>query len=298
MYSYRPGGPGAPEPGAWGIRAAARRAFTGPARLAADDHHTARLGVYLTDMLAPYRLNLAEDAFTGERGHSYGEMAEPVVREAVGPHERVDLLILAYAIPDIAPGRATAAYLSHVCPGQPLAFAICDQGNAAAFSGLRLLRAYARSGACRRGLLVVVEQAELPYAPATPVEIPAGHTAVALLCGDVADEPGRLRVDAIGGDSGSGSAPGSGSGPVLGEVDPAATLIAGSSLAGAASAHAGPARIAAPGRPYTGVWWELAGLLASPDGTPERVVLADHDPGLGYLSTATLARVPALSTAR
>ena len=56
-------------------------------------------------------------------------MAEAVIARAVLPGEDVDLLVLAYAIPDITPGRATATYLSHICPGNPLAFAICDQGT-------------------------------------------------------------------------------------------------------------------------------------------------------------------------
>ena len=89
-------------------------------------------------------------------------MAEELIRSVVPPDEPVDVLVLAFAVPDARPGRATASYLSHVCPGEPLAFAICDQGSAAAFTGLRLIREYARTGGCARGLLLVVEQAILP----------------------------------------------------------------------------------------------------------------------------------------
>src|SRR2546429_7558137 len=73
-------------------------------------------------------------------------MAETVMGMAIAPDDAVDLVVLAYAIPDITPGRATAAYLSHICPGNRLAFAVCDQGVAAAFTGLRLIREYARTG--------------------------------------------------------------------------------------------------------------------------------------------------------
>ena len=80
---------------------------------------------------------------------------------------------------DLRPGRQTAAYLSHVTPGEPMAFAVCDQGSAAAFSGLRMIREYAASAAITRALLVVVEQAALPYdGPAT---LPLQHQAVAML---------------------------------------------------------------------------------------------------------------------
>src|SRR2546429_7296315 len=76
-------------------------------------------------------------------------MAETVMGMAIAPDDAVDLVVLAYAIPDITPGRATAAYLSHICPGNRLAFAVCDQGVAAAFTGLRLIREYARTGGWR-----------------------------------------------------------------------------------------------------------------------------------------------------
>src|SRR2546430_978978 len=149
------------------------------------------LRVSLTDLLRRYGLELEPGILDHGRGQSYGEMAETVMGMAIAPDDAVDLVVLAYAIPDIPPGRATAAYLSHICPGNRLAFAVCDQGVAAAFTGLRLIREYARTGGCRRALLVVVEQAELPYDTGEPVAIPAGHRAVAVLCGDPADGPGR-----------------------------------------------------------------------------------------------------------
>src|SRR2546429_4526707 len=83
-------------------------------------------------------------------------MAETVMGMAIAPDDAVDLVVLAYAIPDITPGRATAAYLSHICPGNRLAFAVCDQGVAAAFTGLRLIREYARTGGGRGGAAVGV----------------------------------------------------------------------------------------------------------------------------------------------
>jgi hypothetical protein len=46
--------------------------------------------------------------------------------------------VLAFSPHDVQPGRQTAAYLSAVNPGAPMAFAVCDQGSAAAFSGLRV----------------------------------------------------------------------------------------------------------------------------------------------------------------
>ena len=186
MYTtVPPGARDAPaEPaGRWGIRRAVRLAFPGPSSLAQDRAHTDRLDVYLTDLLQPHGLALNPGALT-PRGQSYAEMAEALIELAVPAGEGVDLLVMAYAIPDITPGRATTTYLSHVCPGRPMAFAISDEGTAAGFTGLRLVREYARTGGARRALLIVVEQAWLAYDPGVPAALPSGHSGVALLFGD------------------------------------------------------------------------------------------------------------------
>ncbi|GAA1172138.1 hypothetical protein F4556_006473 [Kitasatospora gansuensis] len=165
----------------WGIRRTVRLAFPEPAALADDPVHAERLRRYLTDLLRPYGRELDPGPF---RGQSYGEMAEALIRATVPAGESVDLLVLAYSVPDLTPGRATASYLSHVCPGTPMAFAVSDHGSASAFTALRLVDAYARSGGLRRALLLVVEQDALPYDPGVPVTVPAESRGVALLFGE------------------------------------------------------------------------------------------------------------------
>src|SRR5947209_3841682 len=129
MRTYVPGLPGDAASTDWGLRRAVRAAFPAPAALAADAEHSARLQVYLTDLLELYGTGLDLDLL--ERGgQSYGEMAEALIRQAVPEGESVDLLVLAYSVPDITPGRATTTHLSRVCPGRPMAFAVSDQGNA------------------------------------------------------------------------------------------------------------------------------------------------------------------------
>ena len=165
-----------------------RRTFTGPAKFLADPGNRARVGEYLADAARPYAREVPAALF-GEPpspalGHSYGEMAEALIGPAVSADEPVGLLVLAFSIHDLRPGRQTAAYLSHLTPGAPMAFAICDQGSAAAFSGLRIAREYASSAGIRRALLIVVEQAALPYD--CPVPVPAQHRGVAMLYGDCA----------------------------------------------------------------------------------------------------------------
>jgi 4-hydroxymandelate oxidase len=266
MRTYLPSGPDQDVPAGWGVRRAARLAFPGAAAVAADPVHSGRLRTYLTDMLRPYELALDEAAFA-RGGQSYGEMAEALIRAAVPPGESVDLLVLAYSVPDVTPGRATATWLSHVCPGGPLAFAVSDETHTAAFTALRLARAYAAGAGPARALLLVVEQPVLPYPPGAAV-LPSGAYGVGLLLGPT----GLAGPD--------GEAPGD------------VTAILGQGLAGGLPDElpgelAGIRRVrtAEPGRPGTGVWWELAGEVerAAPgraragDGTPEPRVLVGAD---------------------
>jgi hypothetical protein len=114
-------------------------------------------------------------------------MLAGLIGDLVPPDEPADVLILGFAVPDVRPERATAAFLSAACPGRPLAFAVCDQGCAAGFTALRLARDYAADGGAGRVLVALAEQTRLDYDPPAPASLPAGHAAFAMLC----DAPGR-----------------------------------------------------------------------------------------------------------
>ncbi|WP_051450320.1 hypothetical protein [Actinospica robiniae] len=253
------------------LRRSVRLGFAPSDASGADPQRLAERETYHRDLLRPYGLDPDLGALAGA-GPSYGEMGRALLELAVPPHEPVDLLVLAYAVPDLEPGRATATYLSHLCPGRPTSFAVSDQGTAAAFTGLKLIGEYTRAGDARRAVLLVVEQATLPYDPGVPVTLPTGHTGVALVLeavvagADAADADWQL---------GSVSAtPNAAQQPPAEEPGTVAILGAGldAGLDGGLSAD--------EQRPYTGVWWQLAGLLA-PDGPApqaERVLLADFEP--------------------
>lgn len=263
--------PAVPATASLSIRRVARRAFAGPATSAADPDRRERLHEYLSDLVRPYGTVLRENLFGQANGHSYGEMAA-----ALAPAEPVDVVVLAYAIPDIRPGRATAAYLSHVLPGNPLAFAICDQGSAAGFTGLRLVREYLGGHERRRALLLVVEQSVLHYEPAGPAGVPDGHFAVALLCAT----SGPARVAAIEQSRGVSLEEAA---AVLAKCH-ARTAILGAGLASVDLSTVDLMRRASPGRPYTGVWWELA-----EEATPgQPLLIAEYDSTLGYLCVSTI----------
>jgi 4-hydroxymandelate oxidase len=275
---------------------AVRRTFTGPAGFLADPDNRARVGEYLADMARPYLCEVPAALF-GEPspalGHSYGEMGEALIGAAVTEDEPVDLLVLAFSIHDVRPGRQTAAYLSHVTPGAPMAFAICDQGSAAAFTGLRVAREYASSAGIRRALLIVAEQTALPYD--CPVTLPSQHRGIAMLYGDRAEQAARV-ADVR-------QHPGVPACRVAGLADAdlaelaagqhRVALVLGDALAALwASPAAGRVRVIPPGQQSTGVWWGLIDELASGAGHPARLVAADYDPGLRYLCLTAIDTGP------
>jgi hypothetical protein len=285
--------------GALRVARAGRQAFAGSSAAALDP----MLGVYLSDMAAPYGLALRDDLLREGRGQSYGEMAGVLLARTVPPGEPVDLLVLALAVHDVIPGRSTAAHLSSLCPGEPMAFAVCDQGVAAPFTALQLIREYARTPPCRRGVLVVAEQDTVHYELAGPGPVPDRSAAVVLCCDQ--EGPGGLHTVR----QHPGTSPDQAGDVLARELTALAagrgdvTLIAGPGLtqpggeAGLASLRAalpaGSQLVIAPvGQPVTGVWWELAGGLPEWTAQGRRVLLADYEPALRYLCVSAIDLVP------
>lgn len=241
---------------------AVRREFDGQAAFLDDPGYRALATQYLADMVYPHGLALD----TQLSGQSYGEMAEDLLREAVRADEPVGTLVVAFANHDVYPGRALATYLSHLCPGTPTSFAVCDQGSAAAFTALRLIEAAEPAPA----LLIVVEQAQLPYR--TEAAAPARDRGVAMLWapdgpgGAVRQQPGVTPARL----------------PDLVPHD-ATRLVLSEALATAWPDRPAHAELAPAGQPMTGVWWRLA----EPDATGP-VTVADYEPALGCFSCARL----------
>jgi hypothetical protein len=270
------------------ISGAARRVFDEQAESARHPAYRA----YLTDLVRPFGLTVHAEALGEGRGQSYGDMADALIAEVTAPDEPADLLVLAFAVPDVTPWRCTAAHLSHMCPGNPMAFAVSDCGTTAAFTGLRLIRAQAVGPGSPRALLIVTEQAAINHEPLIPASLPARHAAVALRCDPAG--PGlvssvRLRSGVARSEAAGLLAAG------LAELSAGhddVTVIAGADLAETALSAALPVAaevIAAPaGQPSTGVWWEVAGRLAGWAARGRRVLVADYDPLPGSLGLAVI----------
>lgn len=272
--------------------AAERRTFAGPARYLDDQANRADLAAYLADLTgaAP----AGHQAMPVDGGQSYGEMAEALIAAVVPPDKPVDLLVLAYSIHDVQPGRATATYLSSVCPGTPLSFAICDQGSAAAFTGLRIALDYRAAQAGTGGgrvLLIVLEQAVLPY-PTAAVR-PARHRGVALLFEREPAQSGQFDGARL---VGLRQRPGLAAADVaeqaaaeLAELSAdRALVLASPALAEHWPDRDGGRRTSPADQPVTGLWWQLLDELGTEQ--PDLLVAADYDPELGYLCLAAFAR--------
>lgn len=143
----------------------------GHSPLAADPD----LRTFTADLSRPYGVRLDEDALTGARGQSYATLARHAIDALTGPTRPVDLLLMVYATPDVRPGQAVALHLAESCPGEPLAFAICDEG-----AGCRVQRAADRRRVRphRRGPARAADRGRAgrpapPPAPARPAARPA-----------------------------------------------------------------------------------------------------------------------------
>lgn len=272
------------------VRGAWRREFGGSSESARDP----ALRAYLTDMVRPYGLNVRDDLLERGSGQSYAEMAGSLLAQTMAAQPPVDLLILAFAVSDTRPGLPTACYLSHVCPGEPMAYAICDQGSAAPFTGLRLIGEYARTGDCPRALLVIAEQAAVHHDLAAPAVVPAENAVVALLC--AGSGPGRVAAVRTRAGIEPAAAPGllaadlallSGQRDdvtVIGSPDAVALGVpAADGVLTAADVLTAPA-----GQPCTGVWRELADGLPGWADRGRLVLLADYDRLLGTVSVCAI----------
>ncbi|MFJ8622462.1 hypothetical protein ACIRD3_06405 [Kitasatospora sp. NPDC093550] len=277
----------APGPSGLRITRALARCSDGRSETALDPD----LRAFVSDLVRPYGLPLREDLLREGAGHSYEELAAGLLREALAEDQPVDLLILAFDTPDVRPGAPSSLALSRSVPGGPLAFAICDQGTAAAFTALRLAAEHQRTGACRRAVVVLAEQTALHYEPSEPVALPQRHAAVVLVC-EEAPGPG-LAVRQFPG----APAPSAPEQAAPEQAAPAPSLPEQAVRARAEELGPGVDVVldggfdpeqAPPAQPFTGLWERLAEHLPRWRARERPVLLAGYDRRLGVLSMLTL----------
>ncbi|MGW4424422.1 hypothetical protein [Streptosporangium sp. NPDC004631] len=243
---------------------------------------------YIHDLTGLYGMTHRRDFLTTTR-NSYAEMAGEILSAMAPLPGPVGLVAVATSTPDADMLQSPTALLAHAVPGAPLPLGVTDQGVVAPFTALRLIGEFAGTG---HALLVIMDQRSLPYETGA-AERPVEDCAVAVLLGgdtghtgdaDAPDDADGLslvrRVDVAPGDVRPALA------AELAGREQDVTVIArpGLDLPGGLA----DVRFAPPGRPCTGIWATLADGLTGWRSTGRRVVLADYDSTLRYLSLCTV----------
>ncbi|HET6860350.1 MAG TPA: hypothetical protein VFH94_25050 [Streptomyces sp.] len=238
---------------------------------------------HFTDLTTQYGSAYRPDLVPGGTGNTFAAMSRELVESLDLDGAPIGVAIAAHCTPDLDCRYAASTYLSEAWPHSPLAFGVSEQGACTPFVALRLAAEYVRRHALSRALVLVLDQATLPYDTGLAADRAlAGDAGVALL----------LSADDGSGD-GAGvwpallHTPGVSTGDVramlaeqLGPYGRDITLVAGSGIDPGRDLPAGLAEVreTAKGFPCTALWAELA---EPADGRP--LVLVDHDPTTGDL---------------
>jgi hypothetical protein len=142
--------------------------------------------------LAPYELDvmagileqfdmvLEEDLFSAGNGNHFTQMGTELLASLEVPLAALDLLILAYHLPDAAVADVAACALSAVFTDQPASFSISEQGVGAAFSALRVLHCMRVADRVANGAVLILDQSTSLYRDADTHDVPIADCAVLL----------------------------------------------------------------------------------------------------------------------
>jgi hypothetical protein len=246
------------------------------------------LTTYWRDLLAPFGIEADEQRLRDSPNIGFAELAEAALDQAPAGVVDPDLLLLAYALPDLHPLKSVTAHLNHLLGGRSRCFAISEQGLRAPFTALRVADAYARSGRCASLALFVCEQTTLAYHDPLVHDTPLVDSAALLYFDGAGGFTFRDTHTARGEDVGAlaGAAAARGEGPVL--------VVAGPWVEQRRLAALEATVRPCPGGTYcTSVWLELARNHRDWAQTYRSVVLCDTDPRSGQAQVALLGLDPA-----
>jgi hypothetical protein len=243
---------------------------------------------YLADMVTPYGVPYSQQLFLDGNHNSYAYLGERLLAEAgITP----ELLLVAHAAADCEPGRSLSGHLSTVCPGDPLVFAVSDQGDLSPFAALRILRQYVAAGWRRDALLLILDQSTLPYPGCRPPGHERTDHAIGLTFGPSSGDTAgmALRTVAQRFDVSPADLTGALADIVAGlpATDGPVTVIANPAVFGQSElppALAGQLRVAESGPRCVPPWATLATLVA--EGVTGRIVLVEYDESLTGLAVA------------
>jgi hypothetical protein len=128
---------------------------------------------YYADLASLHGVGYRGEVLRRGAGNTFVGMAGPMLAGV----DRVDVLIVAHATPDLDPRVSAGSGAAHRFAGEPLVFTVMDQACSAAFTAIRLAGEYVRRHSYRRALVLVLDQSTLPYESSEEL---GGDAAVAL----------------------------------------------------------------------------------------------------------------------
>ncbi|MFD5649186.1 hypothetical protein [Streptomyces sp. NPDC127039] len=238
---------------------------------------------FFEDLLGPFGAKPDEELLRSGRQVTHRHLADRLVDSEAVRGARPQLLIVAYALPDVVPFTAVAPHLTERLGGEAVNFALSQQGLAAPFTALRIADAHARSGRAAEVVLAVLEQTTLP------VDVPLVREK------ELTDSAAALVLRAASGPGGGGLRLGRvGSGALPDGLDGDGTLhVLGPCATGSDVPHKTDVHRAPSGTYCTGVWLELAAHWQEWQRSHHTVVLRDTEPGTGREHHAVFTTAPA-----
>jgi len=227
---------------------------------------------------APHDVPVAAGPDLPGNHNGYASMCLRTLTDLCG-ERHPDAVVIAHALPDYDMTVSISGYLERHIPGEPLIFALSEQGRTTPFAALRV--AATLTGRYERIAVLVVDQGTIPYAdPAfATLDVRTDH-AVGLLftTGGRSAPPAVRQLTGVGQER---------VGQVLAAElarTPGATVVRGAGVPPVDGALPAPA-----GQWCTAVWSRLAEVLADPPPGP--VVVVEYDADLGYLCLSTFEAI-------
>lgn len=244
---------------------------------------------------APHGVAVADGPVPGNH-NGYASMCLRLLTDLCAGQDP-DAVVIAHALPDYDMTVSISGYLEQRLTGEPLIFAVSEQGRTTPFAALRVAATLAAQ--YERIAVLVVDQGTIPYPdPAlSTVDSTTDHAVGLLFTRDGRTPPPLVRhLTGVGRERLTQT--------LTTELahTPDATVILGPGVEQALTSPApftgatavvgadagreravGPTRNSPPGGGQwcTAVWSRLAGVLADPPPGP--VVAVEYDPELGYL---------------
>ncbi|WP_328912321.1 MULTISPECIES: hypothetical protein [unclassified Streptomyces] len=125
--------------------------------------YSSKSATCMTDFLDHFGLPRDEGLLAEGGGNSFSDMGAELLRALDPPLSGVDVLALAFHIPDLDFVNVAGCALTEHFDGRPDVFSVSGQGVGAPFSALRTLAALYAAGHSERGALFVFDQTTLPY---------------------------------------------------------------------------------------------------------------------------------------